>query len=114
VTEYDDQTIQICTDGSKNEQGIGAGVAIFSGQELVTKLQYNLDSKCSNNQAEQLAIAKDLEALETIDIEENSSRTAAIIMDNRKQKQNNLLQQNTFAYAVQGARRRNQTEMAKT
>jgi len=31
VKEYDDKTIQIYTDGSKNEQGVGAGVAIFSG-----------------------------------------------------------------------------------
>ena len=37
----------------------------------------------TNNQAEQLAIAKALEALETIDIEKNSSRTAAIITDSR-------------------------------
>ena len=83
VKEYDDKTIQIYTDESKNEQGIGAGVAISSGNELVTKLKYKLDNRCSNNQAEQLAIAKDLEALETIDIEENSQRTAAIITDSR-------------------------------
>ena len=35
VKKYDDKTIQIYTDGSKNEQGVGAGVAIFSGNELV-------------------------------------------------------------------------------
>ena len=56
---------------------------VFSGNELVTKLKYKLDNRCSNNQAEQLAIAKALEALETIDIEENSPRTAAIITDSR-------------------------------
>jgi len=44
---------------------------------------HKLDNGCSNNQAEQLAIAKALEALETIDIEKNSSRTAAIITDSR-------------------------------
>ena len=71
VKEYDDKTIQIYTDGSKNEQGVGAGVAIFSGKELITKLKYKLDNRCSNNQAEQLAIAKALEALESTDIEEN-------------------------------------------
>jgi len=65
VKEYGDKTIQIYTDGSKNEQGVGAGVAIFSGKELVSKLKYKLDNRCSNNQAEQLAIAKALEALET-------------------------------------------------
>ena len=83
VKEYDDKTIQIYTDWSKNKQGVGAGVAIFSGNELVTKPKYKVDNRCSNNQAEQLAIAKALEALETIDIEENSPCTAAIITDSR-------------------------------
>jgi hypothetical protein len=83
MKEYDEKTMQIYTDGSKNEQGVGAGVAIFSGKELVSKLKYKLDNRCSNNQAKQLAIAKALEALETTDNEENSPRTAAIITDSR-------------------------------
>jgi ribonuclease HI len=58
-------------------------VAIFSGKELISKLKYKLDNRCSNNQVEQLAIAKALEALETTDIEENSPRNAAIITDSR-------------------------------
>jgi len=58
-------------------------VAIFSENELVTRLKYKLDNRCSNNQVEQLAITKALEALETTDIEENSPRTAAIITDRR-------------------------------
>jgi len=58
-------------------------VAIFSGKELVTKLKYKLDSRCSNNQAEQLAITKALEALESTAVEEISPRTAAIITDSR-------------------------------
>ena len=37
VKEYEDQYIQIYTDGSKNELGIGSGVAIFTGKELVTQ-----------------------------------------------------------------------------
>jgi len=69
VKEYDDKPIQIYTDGRKNEQGVGARVAIFSGNELVTKLKYKLDKRCSNNQAEQLAIDKALEALETTNVE---------------------------------------------
>jgi hypothetical protein len=39
VKEYDDKTIQIYTDGSKNEQGVAARVPVFSGNELVTKLK---------------------------------------------------------------------------
>ena len=44
VKEYDDKTTQIYTDGSKNEQGVGAGVEIFSGKELVSKLKYKQDN----------------------------------------------------------------------
>jgi ribonuclease HI len=56
---------------------------ILSGKELLTKLQYKLDSRCSNNQAEQLVICKALERLETIDVEENNPRKEAIITDSR-------------------------------
>jgi ribonuclease HI len=83
VKEYEDQSIQIYTDGSKHELGVGSGVAVFTGEELVTQLKYKLDNGCSNNQAYQLAIAKALAAIETINIEENSPRTAVIITDSR-------------------------------
>ena len=81
--EYNDKTIQIYTDGSKNEQGVGAGVAIFIEKELDKKLKYKLDNRCSNNQAEQLAIVKALETLEMTDIGRNCPRTVAIITDSR-------------------------------
>jgi len=81
--EYGNETIQIYTDGSRNELGVGAGVAMFAGNELFTTLKYRLDNRCSNNQAEQLAIAKALEELEKTDIEKNSPRTAAIITDSK-------------------------------
>jgi len=81
--EYGIETIQMYTDGSRNEQGFGAGVAMFSGNELVTTLKFRLDNRCSNNQAEQLAIAKALEALEETDIEKNRPGTAAIITDSK-------------------------------
>jgi ribonuclease HI len=42
-----------------------------------------LDNRCSNNQAEQLAIVKALEALESLNIEGRSQRTAAVITDSR-------------------------------
>ena len=77
------RTILIYTDGSKNDQGVGSGVAIFIQQKLAAQLQFRLGTRCSNNQAEQLAIVKALEAVETIDIPENSPRTIAIFTDSR-------------------------------
>jgi hypothetical protein len=37
VNDYDDKNVKIFTDGSKSEQGVGAGVAIFRDTELVTQ-----------------------------------------------------------------------------
>jgi ribonuclease HI len=64
VAGNEDTPIQVYTDGSKQEQGVGSGAVIFKGSELIAKMQYRLDNKCSNNQAEQLAILKALEKLE--------------------------------------------------
>jgi ribonuclease HI len=77
------RTILIHTDGSKNEQGVGSGVAIFVHQKLAVQLQFRLGTRCSNNQAEQLAIVKALEAIETTDIPENSPCTIDIFTESR-------------------------------
>jgi len=44
--------IQVYTDGSKQEQGVGSGAVIFKGSEMIAKLQFKLDNTCSNNKAE--------------------------------------------------------------
>ena len=105
VKEYDDQIKQIYRDGSKNEQGVGSGVAIFTGKELVTQLKYKLDNRYSNNEAGQLAISKALEAIETIDIEENSPRTQAIITDSRIAL-DSIKNVNNHSYLIQETRKR--------
>ena len=71
---YEQQTILIYTDGSKKEHGVGSGVATFVQHKLAVQLQFRLGIRCSNNQAEKLAIVKALEAIETIDIPLNSPR----------------------------------------
>jgi ribonuclease HI len=80
---YEQRTVQIYTDGSRNEHGVGSGVAIFVQQKLVLQLQFRLEIRCSNNQAEQLAIVKALEAIEALDIPESSPRTIDIFTDSR-------------------------------
>jgi hypothetical protein len=64
--------IQAYTDGSKNEQGVGSGVVIFARKELAAQMKLKLDSRCSNNQAEQLATVRALEAIEFLAILEYS------------------------------------------
>ena len=58
-------------------------MAIRIQQKLAAQLQFRLGTRCSNNQAEQLAIVKALEVVETIDIPKNSPRTIAIFTDSR-------------------------------
>jgi hypothetical protein len=57
----EEQLWHIFTDGSKCEQGVGSGVAVFTGKFLTEQLKLKLYNRCSNNQAEQLAIVKALE-----------------------------------------------------
>ena len=61
----EEEEIQIYTDGSKNENGVGAGIAIFVKGKIEEKLKYKLHDNCSNNQAEQLAIVKAIEHWKT-------------------------------------------------
>jgi ribonuclease HI len=71
----------IFTDGSKTDDKAGAGVAIYMDQELIKRCKYKLGSRCTNNQAEQLAILKSLEELS--DLPDQRSRTAAIYTDSQ-------------------------------
>ena len=58
-------------------------MAVFVGKEFVAQLKFKLHNRCSNNQAEQLAIAKAVEVRESIDILENSPRTVTMFTDSR-------------------------------
>jgi hypothetical protein len=69
----DTSAIQICTDGSKTEQGVGAGIAIYSSGTHTKSLQHRLNNKCTNHQAEQLAILKSLEYTEGIQTEDKTA-----------------------------------------
>jgi len=54
-------TVQIYTNGSKSEKGVGAGIAIYMSGDFIKSLKYKLNARCTNNQAEQLAILKALQ-----------------------------------------------------
>ena len=69
----DNSKIQKFTDGSKSEQGVGAGIAIYMSGTLIKNLKYRLDSKCTNNQAEQLAILRSLEHVEKLQTAEKEA-----------------------------------------
>jgi len=102
---YKEQTIQIYTDGGKNEHGVGFGVAIFVGKELKAQLKFKLDNRCSNNQAEQLAITKALEIIDATDIAESNPRTIGIFADSRITI-DSLKNVNNHSYLIKDIRKR--------
>jgi len=53
------------------------------GQEITAQIKLKLDSRCSNNQAEQLAIIKALETIESVNTLDNSPRAATVFTDSR-------------------------------
>jgi len=71
LTENNEETstIQIFTDGSKSEQEVRAGVAIFKSGTHIKGLKYKINKRCTNYQAEQLAILRALEYTETLQTE---------------------------------------------
>jgi len=84
ITELpEDEEIQIYTDGSKNDNGVGAGIAIFIKGKLEEQLKYKLHNNCSNNQAEQMDIVKAIEAIGNIHIRDSRLRTATKYIDSR-------------------------------
>jgi hypothetical protein len=70
--DHKDQLIHAYTDGSKIRNRVGSGVAICFGAELALQETFKVDNRCTNNQAEQLAITKALEAIGKIDIAEGT------------------------------------------
>ena len=56
----------------KGSRGVGAGVAIFSSNKPTARYKFKLDHRCSNNQAEQLAILKAMELTNHIETADNA------------------------------------------
>ena len=81
-------SIYVYTDGSKNDIGVGSGIAIFSDNSLTTCLKYRLNESSSNNQAEQLAILKALEYIQYMEVGEKTSST-------HRQQNNNSIAKKT-------------------
>ena len=75
--------IEVYTDGSKTTSGVGSGIAIFINKHLTFQLKYKLAERCSNNQAEQLAIANALEKIQNLNHLQGNQRSVAIHTDSR-------------------------------
>jgi ribonuclease HI len=57
---------------------VESGISLFTGKVLTEQLKFKLDNRCTNSQAEQLAVLKPLEAIETQLVEYKVHKTAVI------------------------------------
>jgi len=76
-------TVEVYTDGSKSTNGVGSGIAVFMNKHLTFQLKYKLVYRCSNNQAEQLVMAKALEEIQNLSYRQGNQRSVAIHTDNK-------------------------------
>jgi len=102
--DYKDELVQVYTDGRMCETGVGSGAVIFIGQEKATQIKLKLYNRCSNNQAEQLAIIKALETIESINSADNNPRTATVFTDSIITL-DSLHNANNYAYIIEEIRK---------
>ena len=74
--------INIFTDGSKIGGKVGAATVIIK-DNLVHQSKYKLHERCSNNQAEQVAIQKALQQLRQLPIMDDKAKTVVVNTDSR-------------------------------
>jgi ribonuclease HI len=75
--------IEAYTDGSKSENGVGSGIAVFIDKHLTFQLKYKLAERCSNNQAELFAVAKALEKMKDLHQLQGNQLSLPIHTDSR-------------------------------
>ena len=100
--EEEKNPIQIFTDGSRSERGVGSGVATYRSGESINKIQCRLNKKCTNNQAEQFTILSALEHIEKI---KRTDKRVTIHTDSQT-KLDKLQNSNTHTYIVEEIRKK--------
>ena len=66
-------TVQIYTDSSTSEKGVGTDIAIFITGDLINSLKFKLNNRRTNNQTENLTILKALQHTVNIHAEDKTA-----------------------------------------
>ena len=82
INTHTSYSVKIFTDGSKIDDKVGAGVAIFLNETLIKQCRYKLGRCCSNNQAEAISVLKALEELKKL-TEYTHNKRVAIFTDSK-------------------------------
>jgi ribonuclease HI len=75
--------INIFTDGSKIRGKVGAAAVIIKDDIVLHKSKYKLHDRCSNNQAEQVAIQKALEQLQHLLLTDDTAKIVVVNTDSK-------------------------------
>jgi ribonuclease HI len=80
---HEEATICAYTDGSKYQGGVESGVVLYKGRDIIARKKVNLGKRCTNKQAEQVALQKALEEIDLLDSDGSNQLTAIIYTDSR-------------------------------
>ena len=78
ATEIPHDVINIFTDGSKIGGKEGAAAVIIKHDTVLHQYKCGLHERCSNNQAEQVAILRALEQIQTLQLAEDAGKTVVV------------------------------------
>ena len=82
-TQIPNNVINIFTDGSKIGGKVGAAAVIIKGDIVLHQSKYGLHERCSNNQAEQVAILKALEHIQNLHLAEDAENIVLVNTDSK-------------------------------
>jgi len=82
-TEIPNNVIIIFTDANKIGGNLGAAAAIIKDEIVLHQSKYRLHERCSNNQAEQVAILKALEHIQNLQLTEDAGKIVAVNTDSK-------------------------------
>ena len=82
-TEIPHNVINIFTDGSKIGGKFGAAAVIIKNDIILHQSTFKLHERCSNNQAEQVAILRALEQIQNLQLAEDAEKTTVVNTDSK-------------------------------
>jgi ribonuclease HI len=99
-------TIQPNFKWARSKNGVGSGAAIFVQKELTHQMKYKLHDRCSNNQAEQLAIVTAVQATKTVKINHNIPRIIIMMHTDSRITWESLKNMKTRNYLIEETRKK--------
>jgi ribonuclease HI len=82
-TDIPHNVINIFTDGSKITGKVGTAAVVMKDDIFLHQSKYKLHERCSNNQAEDVAIRRALEQIQNLKLAEDAEKVAVVNTDSK-------------------------------